>query len=209
MRIWQEIQALPRPVRLTPLVIAMAVPAVAEPLPCDATLTLSEGAGDRVAISLVAPCVPYTRLRLDLGPIAVVEETDVDGNLSVEVPRLPGADAISVDILGTVLAAPLPPRDAAPAPHWAVLAEGVAPQIAGPVEVVGFPSALPGPLAYLVPGADTPLRLTIPVPEDRCGDLLAMEVLRPGAVASEPLQVNLPACSDPEAAGVRLVVPID
>ena len=115
LRIGKEVQALPRPPGLTAglavaAALALSAGAAAQPQ-CPQSLTLAARLADpaQLTLTLDAPCRPYAALTLAYGPLRIVEQSSALGTLTLDLPRLVGAQSVTVDLGDKTLSAAVPP----------------------------------------------------------------------------------------------------
>ncbi|PWR02185.1 hypothetical protein DKT77_13020 [Meridianimarinicoccus roseus] len=168
---------------------------------CTPRISLSGPTGTGFALALTAPCNPYGRVGVALGPvIAFGEETDADGRLELSLPPLPQGTSLTLAIGAHRLTPDLPGEPTGTASLSAVIwPDGTAwgmPGVTfaesgtGAVQYrLGFPGL--GPIADIRVGA-VPDRLDIPVTPDSCGRAVTASVVTGGQ--AETLSFTVPAC---------------
>ncbi len=201
---------LPDPVRALAAACLAAFGTAAAAEDCDRSLsaTVAHDAPDWVEIAHAAPCAPYARLSVALGPVRFAEEAGPDGRLSLRLPRLPQLRSVAVDSAAGRLEAPLPDA-AAPPPYWAVMVPGPGQVRIGSDETttaiaLGFPAQPAGPTALLLQAPEGPLALVVEVAAAACGAEIVLQVLAPGAADPTDLRLWAPPC--PAAPGQKLQI---
>lgn len=172
----------------------------------DLAVSAAEGGG--IAVALRAPCAPYAAVGIGFGPLEIVEETGLDGSLSVTLPALAGVTEVTVRLGDRSLSVPVPP-EATPAPFLAILwpEDGSWGRLEGlPVQRLGFPRAEASVDLVAWAGGTAPsLRIEVSVTDAACGRTLTAALVSADHPAPRTLSLDLPPCS---AVGQRVAIPL-